>query len=542
VSQHFSQAASLPEQFSQFLSTDVSRYYCVDPGQHYYHIAPHCFTKAVSWLKEKAPQPVYLLSMVASDERSESGCFRLYSSFLLKAHQILITLVLDVCSENQQASYPALTSLIPSAEWAEREIHDLFGITPAGFDLKPLVLHRDWPRGYYPMRKDFSYDHLPRPNEVPHQFEQPHPYGSHQVAVGPIHAGIIEPGHLRFCATGEQIHQFDAQLFYTHKGIEKMAEGKHYRDVLNLAEHVCGLCSFSHSTAYCQALEHLSGLEVPARAQAIRAICQELERLASHFADLTAICSAGGFGFGSVQAASFRERIMAMNEDLSGSRFLRKLNDIGGLRRDIPDDALRLLTERLKPVETEFRKWQELVLHSDSLLDRLESTGYLSQSQADALGLVGPSARASGIDRDIRRDYPYGAYRQLSVLVPTHKDGDVFARTKVRIEEVLVSFDLIKTLASGIKPGPVYQEVPEGELPKRPAIGLVESAKGELLHWILLDENTKIARWHVRSASYMNWRGVVQATIKNSLGDNNIVPDGPLVNKSFNLCYACTDR
>lgn len=530
------QVFSFADQFSQFLGADLARYYFIDLKQHYYHITPQSFTKAVSWLIQQASQPIYLISMVATDERVETGCFRLYSIFFSRKHQVLITLVLDLDSE--QPFYPAITPLIPSAEWAEREIHDLFGIVPTGIELKPLVLHRDWPRGsHYPMRKDFSTDTFPEPGEVPHQFEQPHAAGMHQVAVGPIHAGIIEPGHLRFCVTGEHIHQFDAQLFYTHKGIEKMAEGKNYKDVLTLAEHVCGLCSFAHSTAYCQALEQLGSIEVPQRAHTIRAICLELERLASHFADLTAICSAGGFGFGGMQAANFREHIMVMNQDLSGNRFLRKLNDIGGLKHDIPDDMLRLLLERLKPIETEFRKWIDLVVHSDSLLDRLETTGHLSESQVETLGLVGPPARGSGINRDIRRDFPYGAYHQLSVSAPVHKDGDALARTKVRIDEVLISFELIKKMIFDIKPGPVYQKTVNEELPRWPAIGLVESAKGELLHWILIGEHNTITRWHIRSASYMNWRGVVQATM-----GNNIVPDGPLVNKSFNLCYACTDR
>lgn len=523
-------------QFSQALGEDLVRSYWVEPNHQYYHLNDEGFTKAISWLIQDAPQPVDLISLVAADERRERGCFRLHAIFFSRQHRHFMTLVLDLDSDNP--TYPAVTPFIPSAEWYEREIHDLFGIVPMGIELKPLVLHRDWPRGkYYPMRKDFSADMVIKIAEVPHQFDQPQAVGMHQVAVGPIHAGIIEPGHLRFCVTGEQIHQFDAQLFYTHKGIEKMVEGKHYRDALALAEHVCGLCAFAHSTAYCQALESLGGIEVPRRAQIIRGICQELERLASHFSDLTAICAAGGFGFASMQAANFREHVMVLNHKLSGNRFLRRLNDIGGLARDIPDDAFQLLAMQLKPIEIEFHRWTSLILHSDSFLDRLEATGYLSKTQVEALGLVGPPARGSGIDRDIRRDYPNGIYRELSVSVPVHQDGDAFGRTQVRIDEINLSLALIKTLITKLESGPVYQAMGEPEFSNGPALGLVESAKGELLHWILLDENNRVARWHVRSASYMNWRGVVQATM-----GNNIVPDGPLVNKSFNLCYACTDR
>lgn len=530
------QVFGLAEQFSQFLGDSQVRYYFLDHQHHYYYIKSEFFDEAVSWLQYKAPSPVDMISMVAVDERDEAECFRLYSIFFVRQHQMLITLVQDLDAENPV--YPAATRLIPSAEWAEREIHDLFGIIPEGIDLQPLVLHRDWPRGkHYPMRKDFPSNELPNIAEVPHVFAQPHAAGMHQVAVGPIHAGIIEPGHLRFCVTGEKIHQFDAQLFYTHKGIEKMAEGKSYKDVLNLAEHVCGLCSFAHSTAYCQAIEYMGSIEVPQRALAIRGICLELERLASHFADLTAICSAGGFSFGSMQAAHFREHIMVINQDLTGNRFLRGFNEIGGLKRDISEDILHLLMDRLDPLEEEFTKWTKLVLESDSLLDRLETTGHLSRRKTEELGMVGPSARGSGIERDVRRDHPYGIYKQLRVPIHVYQDGDVLARTKVRIHEVKTSFDLIDSMVSRLERGPINEAMDIQELPAWPAVSMVESAKGELVHWILMGKHNRIARWHVRSASYMNWRGMVEASV-----GQNIVPDGPLINKSFNLCYACTDR
>lgn len=475
-------------------------------------------------------------TMLALDDPDSSKLLRIHMIFTLKGSQVFLILSTQVEKENPVL--PSLIASISAAEWYEREMHDLYGIKRSNISLEPLVLHRDWPKGeHFPLRKDFPIDEQIAIAEVAHQFTQPHAEGMHQVAVGPIHAGIIEPGHLRFCVTGEQIHKFDAQLFYTHKGIEKMAEGKHYKEVLALAEHVCGLCAYAHSTAYCQALEAMGDIQVPERAVCIRTICLELERLNSHMADLTAICSAGGYGFGSMHAARLREMLMQLTQHVAGHRFFRGLNTIGGLCQDIPDDSFAFLLDQLNPFKTEFKEWGDHVLECDSFLDRLETTGYLSQEQALTLGLVGPSARGSGIDKDARRDHPYAAYAFFKPDVPTSLIGDAYARTMIRIEEVEESLKLISNLIHHLPSGPVKQEITRPLPAYQPAFSLVESAKGELIHWVKLGEGDQVYRWHVRSASYMNWRGMITATM-----GNNIVPDGPLINKSFNLCYACVDR
>lgn len=477
------------------------------------------------------------ITMLALDDPYSPEFLRIYMVFILNASQIMLTLSTQV--KKQNPVLPSFISTIPATEWYEREIHDLYGIKWKGVSLEPLVLHRDWPRGnHFPFRKDFTVDEQVAITELAHQFTQPHAEGMHQVAVGPVHAGIIEPGHLRFCVTGEKIHKFDVQLFYTHKGIEKMAEGKHYRDVLNLAEHVCGLCAYANSTAFCQALETMGQIQVPERAVYIRTICLELERLNSHMADLTAICSAGGYSFGSIHAARLRENLMQLTQYVTGHRFFRRLNTVGGLIRDIPDEPFAFLFDQLDRFKAEFKEWEDQVLGCDSLLDRLETTGYLSSEQAKTLGLVGPSARGSGIDKDVRRDYPYAAYFFFKPNVPIYPIGDAYARTMIRIEEVEESLNLISNLIRHLPSGIVKQEITKPFSIYQPALSIVESAKGELVHWIKMGEDDRIYRWHVRSASYMNWRGMVKAT----MGGGNIVPDSPLVNKSFNLCYACVDR
>ncbi len=476
-----------------------------------------------------------LITITATDERELNNNYVLNVVFSLRAINYLITLKASINQSN--LSYPAISTRIPYANWHEREIHDLFGIVPEGIELDPLILHRDWhPGKNFPMRRDFSKNNQIPITDHEIEFSVPHGEGLHQIAVGPIHAGIIEPGHLRFCALGEEIHKFDVQLFYTHKGIEKMLEGKTINEALTLAEHLCGMCSYSHSTAFCIAIESLGNILIPPRAVLIRTICLELERIASHMADLTSICSAGGFGFASVHAARLRETTLRSIYNLTESRFFRGLNTIGGLQKDIDDRSINLLAQQLLLFKSDFKELEKLILSTDSLLDRLELTGFLSREQAISLGLVGPGARGSGVDIDVRRDGSYLAYERYQVSVPIDTTGDALARTKIRINEVYESLRLIKNLIKDLPDGEILTEQ-KSYSQYTPTLGILESPKGELVHWVMLDKENKIFRYHVRSASYINWAGVAQATI-----GKNIVPDGPLVNKSFNLCYACVDR
>ncbi len=499
-------------------------------------VLPEQFQNAAGLIHHDTSLQASFTTMLALEDPIEPACFKIHLLFLLKKSKAWLTLSTRI--KKERPVLPAISPLLPAAQWFEREIHDLFGIQWAGISLEPLVLHRDWPRGgHYPLRKDFPINQEIPIAEVSHQFHQPHAEGMHQVAVGPIHAAIIEPGHMRFCVTGEQVHHFDAQLFYTHKGIEKMAEGKEINQALTLAEHVCGLCAFSHSTAFCQAIEALGDIKAPERAVYIRTICLELERLNSHMADLSAICASGGYGLGSMQASRLREQLMQLTQHMTGHRFFRGLNAIGGLNQEIPEDHFAYMRQTLEAFQKAFKDWHAQVMGCDSFLDRIESSGYLSLDQALNLGLVGPPARGSGIERDVRVDFPYAAYTAFQPKVSLHALGDVFARTSVRIDEVYESLALILNLIQYLPKGSIYQKTELIFSPYQPAFSVVESAKGDLVHWVMLDPDNRVYRWHVRSASYMNWRGMVTATM-----GNNIVPDGPLVNKSFNLCYACVDR
>ncbi|MCA9798751.1 MAG: NADH-quinone oxidoreductase subunit C [Cyanobacteria bacterium HKST-UBA04] len=530
--------------FNDFFGDDLHSAEVVNPSEIHLLVDETMFYEGAAFIHSNLLFKSTFITLVATDERRLNNQFNLHGVFLLKAQKVVVTLITGLDGENP--SYKALTPLIPAAEWLERELHDLFGIEAEGVDLKPLVLHRGWPKAHpYVMHKDVAKDTPIELTDTDHEFGFTSPASAHQVAVGPIHAGIIEPGHLRFCVTGERIHHFDAQLFYTHKGIEKMAEGKTIYEGLTLAEHVCGLCAFSHSLAYSQAVESLCQITPSERTQAIRRLLLEMERLANHFADLTAICSAGGFGFASARAAYFRESIMQLNKHLTGHRFLRDFNTLGGLKSDLQAATLDMAFETLDKLKSPYRQWVEMLYNKDSFLDRVEGAGLLGKQQALDLGIVGPSARGSGVVEDLRHDYPQGMgqpnYPTFSV--PSQTDGDVRARMQVRIDEVYESLMLIRQTLSTMAQDGVDPAAPTKPLkpnPETPGIGLVESAKGGLLHWLVLEASAPVPtinRWHVRSASYMNWRGMAAATM-----GNNIVPDGPLVNKSFNLCYACSDR
>ncbi|MHB8125160.1 MAG: hydrogenase large subunit [Desulfitobacteriaceae bacterium] len=475
-----------------------------------------------------------LLQLTATDNRIPHGYFRLFYSFANDEEKFLI--VVSASVEETDPIFPSITDLIPAAHWYELEIRDLFGLDPSGHpEIKRLAVHKDWPKKMYPLRKDFSLvDKVPR-TEGQFSFKNIEGEGVIQIPVGPIHAGIIEPGHFRFSAVGDSIINLEAKLFYTHRGMEKLSEGKTPFEALPLAERICGACSFSHSTSFCQAIEKVSETEVPTRVNFIRTVALELERLYNHIGDVGNICAGVGFAFGTMHGARLKEDIMILNERVFGSRFLRGINTPGGVRRDITAENRDLILVNLAKLEQEFRELACILLDSDSFMDRADSTGILSYRIADELHAVGPAARASGVDRDARRDHPYAAYDQVSFKVPVYEDGDVSARFKVRIDETFESIKIIRQ---------VLELMPEGELSKSLgvmtpfayALGITESARGENVHFIMLGQNGTIYRHMIRSASYCNWQ-VVPWTVP-----GNIVPDFPLINKSFELCYSCLDR
>ncbi len=446
-----------------------------------------------------------------------------------------------VCVDLTRAEVPSLTTAIPAANWHEREMRDLFGIVPVGHpDPRALVVHDGWPQGNFPLRKDFDGSRRPPvepAEEFPHLVVEGE--GVFEIPVGPIHAGIIEPGHFRFSSVGETVLHLDARLFYTHRGLEKRMEARSPLDAFYVAERICGACSVAHGLGYCEALEQIAGVDAPPRARLIRSIALELERLYNHVGDIGNVCAGAAFHYGTATGARLKERLQQTNEQLTGNRFLRGLLFPGGVRLDLPQGLLRGLASTLEDTLAGLNSLMGRIESNPSVVDRLDATGMLTHKAALDLAVAGVAARASGVNRDARRDHPHGAFASPdapTLHVVTLPDGDAMARVRVRHLEAQESIRLIGEFVRRLEPGPLrvdlYEPLPGGRI----GIAAIESARGEAVHWLRTDALGRVDRYHLRSPSYHNWPAVALAA------ETAIVPDFPLVNKSFELCYSCTDR
>ena len=445
-------------------------------------------------------------------------------------------LLLSTKINQNDPRFPSHSVDVPALNWQEREIQDMFGIQ---LDDHPnprrVALHDNWP-DVHPLRKDFSLTTvLPEFEGERHVYRPALGEGVFQIPVGPVHAGIIEPGHFSFAVAGEPILYLQLRMFYTHKGTEKLFEGMPVQKAVFLAESISGDSSFSHGTAFCQAVERAGAIEVPPLAARMRTILLELERVYNHVADIGAIATDVGFGIANAHASRLREIIFGLNEVLTGNRLLRGMVRIGGVRRKWNESQLSALRQTVRDFEAEFRRLIELILSSDSTRDRLERTGFLSSEKARDLGIVGVAGRASGIDLDVRRDHPYAAYGDLEIQPPLYEVGDVRHRMQVRIDEVPASLSMILEMAGLVTQGNPYNpsdRVPPG----RCALSSVEGWRGEIMHWIRVGENNRLERCKIKDPSLNNWPALVEAV------QGNIIPDFPVINKSFNLSYSGTDR
>ncbi len=445
-------------------------------------------------------------------------------------------LVLRAAIDLDDTAFPSMAAEVPALNWQEREIQDWFGLEALGHpNPRRVALHDNWP-DVHPLRKDFSIDTVLPPFEgEQHVYRPTLGEGVFQIPVGPVHAGIIEPGHFSFAVAGEPILYLQLRMFYVHKGIEKRFEQLTADRAVFLAESVSGDSSFSHGTAFCQALERIGGVEVPEPAHRMRTILLELERIYNHVADIGAIVTDVGFVIANAHASRLREEILRINEELTGSRLLRSVVCPGGVRRPWDRDHVSNTLAALTPFEREFNELVDMIQSSDSTRDRLERTGILNPDQARDLGIIGVAGRASGHDRDVRRDHPYAAYDSLEIQVPVYQEGDVLRRMQVRIDEVRESLQLIRAAESGLASGPHRVSMPP--LPAdQYALGSVEGWRGEILYWVRTAANNRIARCRVKDPSLNNWPAVVEAV------QGNIVPDFPVINKSFSLSYSGTDR
>jgi Ni,Fe-hydrogenase III large subunit/Ni,Fe-hydrogenase III component G len=471
--------------------------------------------------------------IVAEDTRLEGGDFTLRYIFAL--HGAAEFIVASVSVPADDPTFPSLATRWYLASRFEREIHDLFGLVPTGHpDLRRLPLHQFWPADYHPLLKDAIARRAFSDDGEPYPFRRVEGEGVYEITVGPVHAGIIEPGHFRFSVEGETIINLESRMYFVHKGIEKLFETATLDQGLKLAERISGDSSVAHALAYCQAIESLAGVTIPPRAQYLRVVLLELERLYNHIADVGAICTDTGFAVANSHALRLREDLLRLNARLTGHRLLRGSLTAGGVTRDFGAAQIADLRGSIAGIIADFKEIVEIATTNGLVLDRLHGTGILSHQIAREMQVVGLAARASGIDEDARRDHPFAAYAALPPRVVVHREGDVWARLMVRVEEANEAARLIGSALETLPSGSLAVQLDaltEGD----GAFGLVEGWRGPIWHWAVAGKNNTLRRVKVKDPSFANWPALNYAILK------NIVPDFPLVNKSFNLSYAGND-
>jgi Ni,Fe-hydrogenase III large subunit/Ni,Fe-hydrogenase III component G len=433
---------------------------------------------------------------------------------------------------------PSQATVYPAANRSERHTQDMFGIKFIGHpDNRRWTRHQAWEKHQYPLRKDFPVKGTPpaiTPPDMHYDFIKGYGAGVYEIPVGPVHAGIIEPGHFRFQAVGELILNLEERLGYVHKGIEKIAEGRTPESLARLAGRVSGDSTVAHSWAACMAMEQAAGIIIPPRAALIRGILAERERIANHLGDMGAICNDVAFIFAQMQFTRLRELWLRTNASVFGHRLLMDMIVPTGVSRDVSTDDCKQLKQDIVWLKKELDDIMPSIDLNTSLEDRLYTAGYLSPEIAAAFGTVGYVGRASGQDFDVRRDAAYPPYDQVTFKVANEDQGDIASRFWVRHKEINASLKLIERF---------IQLLPEGEITtawKTPAIdseglGIVDGFRGEIICYVRFASDNKIGRFYPRDPSILNWPALEKLVL------NNIVPDFPVCNKSLNGSYSGND-
>jgi Ni,Fe-hydrogenase III large subunit/Ni,Fe-hydrogenase III component G len=430
---------------------------------------------------------------------------------------------------------PAVPSLATASFPAgrfERVMRDLYGVVPIDHPLpRRMVRHKHWPTGWYPMRSDAG---PPPPfglTEGAYPFLRVDGPGVYEIPVGPVHAGMIGPGHFRFSVVGESILKLKARLWFTHKGLLKLTEGRTPAEALPLAERISGDTTVGHTTAFCSAVEDALDIEVPEPARAARATLLELERLYNHVADLGALCLDVGYGILNVHAQRVREDVLRLGAEITGHRLMRGGVVMGGAAlAAVPTGA------QLTRIADDAAEIVDLAMRQSVVVDRFTGTSVLSNANAREIGVLGYVGRASGLNVDARRDHPSHP-ATAHVRPAVRAEGDVLARFAVRADEVQASVDLLRALLPDLRCGRLTAEVPDR--PTRAArvsgSGLVEGWRGTIAHRVELDSDGRLTRLAVVDPSFLTWPALPVAL------NSTIVADFPVTNKSFNLSYAGND-
>ncbi len=438
----------------------------------------------------------------------------------------------------EKPELPSHATIYPAASRSERHTQDMFGIHFIDHpDSRAWTRHRAWEKHTYPLRKDFPLQGKPEvitPPDMDYQFVKARGAGVYEVPVGPVHAGIIEPGHFRFQAVGETILNLEERLAYVHKGIEKLAEGRTPEELVRLAGRISGDSTVAHSWAACRAMEQAAGIAIPPRATYMRGILCERERIANHLGDIGAICNDVGFAFAQMQFTRLREQWQQTSANIFGHRLLMDRLIPGGVKVDLSVENCTLLRQELNALSKEIDELVPALDLNSSLEDRLLATGYLSPDTAALFGVLGYVGRASKQDFDVRRDVPYAPYDQLIVKVAVEEQGDVASRVWIRVKEVFASIKLLTQMLA---------QLPEGELvtawhkPEEynEGLAMIEGWRGEIITYVRFTRDNKISRFYARDPSNFGFLALEKIVL------NNIVPDFPVCNKSVNPSYSGND-
>lgn len=485
------------------------------------------------WLR--AAQAVHaeggrLVAIWGTDRRPMETQYAISAAFCIAEGLLWLRLALK-----DGDSYPDLSALFPAADRLQRAAFDLLGLRAEGAeDVRPWINHGRWPRDYFPLRGESSgkeqFD--TPPDEYP--FVPVTGDGVHEIAVGPIHAGIIEPGHFRFSVVGEKVLRLEERFGYVHKGTGKLFIGRPLAEGHRIAGRVSGDATVAYAWAYCTAAESATDCAVPLRAQWLRALLLERERVANHLGDLGAIGNDAGLALGLAQFSRLKEDWVRLNHKLFGHRFMMDRIVPGGVSVDIDARGIDLLLAQCAQMEVEVQALRSIYEEHAGLQDRFISAGRVAPKLAARLGLCGLAGRASGQALDARADQAFGPYVKLNVRMATHRNGDVAARVTVRFEEIGESLRLMREIVRQLPAGPTLTPLPVSGIGTS-GIGWIESWRGPVFVALETDAQANILRCHCHDPSWQNWP-VLQHAIM-----GNIVPDFPLINKSFNLSYSGHD-
>jgi len=494
----------------------------------------------------------WLSTMVANDEREINGNYAVYYVLSMEGNKMeegdelppeeKCWITVKALIPAHDPVYPSVALKVPAAVWYEREARDMMGLVSEGLpDRRRLAVSDDFPAGIYPLRKD-SIDYREKfapydlDKEPDYEFLYPEGEGVMDVPLGPTHITSDEPGHFRLFVDGETIIDADYKLFYVHRGIEKLAENRmDYDQMAFLAERICGICGFAHAVSCIESSENVTGVEVPLRAQAIRTICLETERLHSHLLNIGLASEFTGNVTAFLQMFKIREHTMEMAQILTGGRKTYGMILTGGVRRDITDVERREMNRIMDKVEIDFKECLDGIIDSPNFLKRLKGVGVLNKKIARDFSPVGPNVRGAGFKRDARYDHPFDWYKKVDFKVPVYGDGDVLSRVLVRAGEFLESISIIRQCLDLMPSGPVMVKKPFVE-PYSHGVGFVEAPRGEDVHWTMHGNAQKVHRWRVRASTYNNWPSLRFQFRGNS------VADAPLIVGSLDPCYSCSER